>query len=124
MHQALFCDTDWDEDGIYGQRFRQIAERSGIDEDALNVKNEVIDEYRKRIADLLSGKKPKDKGLIWYKILSALIQAPLNHEELSDALPENSAECMERNLELLEKAGFIQVEEGKFVVSRKFRDKI
>ena len=107
VHQVLFCDTDWNEDEIYGQRFERIVQRSNLQDLHIEIDDDIAIEYRQRIEKKLKGLEPLDKSLIFHKILSSLSLHPMGMDVLVSEMEDYSEECILLNLLYLEKSGLI-----------------
>lgn len=101
VHQVLYCDTDWDEDEIYGQRFEKILHRSNLSRKTIEVDEDAAIEYKRRIERKLKGIEKLDKSLVFYKILNILLQEPMDKETLFLKIESPSAECINNNLQYL-----------------------
>jgi hypothetical protein len=117
VHQVLYCDTAWDEDEIYGQRFERILHRSNLSRKTIEVDKDAAIEYKKRIERKLKGIEKLDKSLVFYKILNILVQEPLNKETLFLKIESHSEECIDNNLQYLEKSGLLEVDGDKYIGS-------
>ena len=117
VHQVLYCDTDWDEDEIYGLRFEKILQRSNLSRKTIEIDEDAAIEYKRRIERKLKDIEKLDKSLVFYKILSILVQEPLNKETLFLEIESNSEECIDNNLQYLEKSGLLKLEGDKYKVS-------
>lgn len=121
VHQVLYCDTDWDEDEIYSQRFEKILHRSNLSRKTIEIDEVAAIEYKRRIERKLKGIEELDKSLVFYKILNILAQKPMNQETLFIALETHSADCINNNLQYLEKSGALEADGDKHKVSNHIR---
>jgi len=113
VHQVLYCDTDWNEDEIYEQRFKKIIERSNLSNLTIEVDKEVGKEFKRRIERKLKGREPIDKSLAFYRILYALMPDPKTKDALFSEIEDYSEECINLNLTYMEQSDLI-VKEGEF----------
>ncbi|MDN3511261.1 MAG: hypothetical protein NG784_08140 [Candidatus Jettenia sp.] len=117
VHQVLYCDTNWDEDEIYKQRFEKILHRSNLIRETIEVDEDAVIEYKNRIERKLKGIEKLDKSLAFYKILNILTQEPMDKKTLFLMIESHSQECIDNNLQYLEKSGVLEVNGNKYKVS-------
>ncbi|MCF6148680.1 MAG: hypothetical protein E3K37_08470 [Candidatus Kuenenia sp.] len=121
VHQVLYCDTNWDEDGIYRLRFEEILHRSNLSRKTIEIDEDAAIEYKRRVERKLKGIEELDKSLVFYKILNILVQEPMNKETLFIALENHSEDCINNNLQYLEKSGALEADGDKHKVSNHIR---
>lgn len=120
----MYCDTGSDEHEAYGKTYRKIINRSELDEELINneIDEESTKEYQKRVKAKLEGKEVLDKTLIFYRIFGELLESDKSEKELVDILLDmNSKSCIESNILYLEKAGFIELKNGKYTLNKKIK---
>jgi|SRR3989304_806414 len=117
VHRALYCDSDWDEDEVYGQRFKKIVERSNLDGKTFKVEAETAKEYRRRIERKVNGLEPLDKSLIFYRILTILERTPMSMDMLLSEIDNSSEWCISLNMALLEMSGLVEKSSEAYKVS-------
>jgi len=108
VHQVLYCDTDWNEYEIYGQRFQEIIGRSEIAETSIDIDDDVVSEFKRRIERKLKGIEPLDKSLLFYRILDLIRSSTINRESILSELEAFSEYCVDNNLNFLEESGYIK----------------
>ncbi|MCL0071138.1 hypothetical protein M1N41_00975 [Thermodesulfovibrionales bacterium] len=113
VHQVLYCDTDWNEEEVYGRRFKKIIERSNLGDLIIEVDKEVGKEFKRRIERKLKGRELIDKSLAFYRILYALMLDPKTKDSLFSEIKDYSEECINLNLTYMKQSDLI-VKEGGF----------
>jgi hypothetical protein len=117
VHQVLYCDTDWNEYEIYGRRFQKIVGRSEIDETSINVDDDVVSEFKRRVERKLKGIEPLDKSLLFYRILDLIGSRAINRESILSELEDFSEHCVDNNMIFLEECGCIEQDGKSFRLS-------
>lgn len=83
----------------------------------IEVDEDAAIEYKRRVERKLKGIEKLDKSLVFYKILNILLQEPMDKETLFLKIESPSAECINNNLQYLEKSGALEVARDKYKVS-------
>ena len=117
VHQVLYCDTDWNEYEIYGRRFQEIIGRSEIDETSINIDDDVVSEFKRRVERKLKGIEPLDKSLLFYRILDLIGSGAINRANILSELEVFSEHCVDNNMIFLEESGYIEQDGKNFRLS-------
>ena len=102
---------------VYKRRFEKILKRANLHDLHIEIDEDAAIEYKRRIVRKLKGIEKLDKSLVFYKILNILVQEPLNKETLFLEIESHSEECIDNNLQYLEKSRVLEVAGDKYIVS-------
>jgi len=93
------------------------VERSGISEIPNSVDEDVIREFKRRVEKKLKGQEPLDKSLAFYNILESLQHHGKTPGNILSELDVHTEQCVDNNMNFLEKSGYIEKGEELYRLS-------